>query len=193
MSGVIVEAVAADERLKAALTAALGDRYRGWTGQAYQQRYGGRFIPRRLDRITRYVLHHSTGTAPTAASIWRYHVQSQRWATAGYHLTVDATGNVELLIPPSFLAYCVAEHNPTAVCIVALGDYERAEPSLPMLASVYAVFCALDDALGGKPWRSHNEVQPGHTLCCGKHLIPHLKAMRGYSYGAAIPRPALYP
>lgn len=182
-----------DHALDTALDIEFGNDYRGWTGATYRQKHGGEFIRRDLARVGVYALHHSASRTASAESVWRYHVRSKGWDTAGYHLAVAPGGQVEMLIPPSCIAYCVLDQNPRAVCVVALGDYTRDEPPAPMLDAIYRVFCTLDDVLGGEKWRAHREVLPGHTACPGNALTTHLAAMRGPRYGAADPRPDFYP
>lgn len=185
---------ATDKAFDELLRQRLGSLYMGWTGAKYAATIGGGFVARPPGAEKRgYVVHHTAGTASdTGENVWRFHTGHNGWATVGYHLFIRTDGRVELLVPPSWMSYSVAEHNPYWVAVCCAGNLEANEPTADMLRSLYRVLCACDDVLGNRPWRAHREVMPGHTSCCGAHLFAHVKAMRGAKWGAASPRPADY-
>lgn len=185
---------AADRRFDDLLHQRFGTDYLGWTGAAYAPAIGGGFVSRpRGAKLETYVLHHTAGRqADTGADIWRFHTRRLGWSTDGYHVFVRNDGRVELLIPPSWMSYGAGpQWNPTTVHVVTPGNYANVhDPATAPLDAIYRVFCALDDAYGGRPWRPHSALKP--TACPGR-LQAHLAVMRGARYGAADPRPAHYP
>ena len=195
-----------DADVHAALGARLGDRYVGWTGPEYVTRFGGGFLRRAGGRPSMYVAHHSAGShRHTGADLWRYHVRRLGWATTGYHIVVRHDGTVEMMVPPSRLAYGAGRRwNDTTVHVCLPGNYHRRweerggvrvdvahEPPPGALDAMYQVFCALDDQVGYAPWRGHRQLKA--TACPGDRLMPHVERMRGGDYGAADPRPRHYP
>ena len=185
---------AQDFSFDAELKRRLGAKYAGFTGQGYANRYGGGFVYRPSGKVsTTYVLHHTAG-APAwgGGDVWRYHVQSRGWNTAGYHVLINPVGKAELLIPPSMMSYGAAAANPWTVHVSCHGNYVSSEPSAAMLATIYQVFLALDVCYGGKPWRGHREL-PGSATACPGRLLGHLARMRGAAYGAATPPKPSYP
>lgn len=151
--------------------------------------------PGHAPRVRQYVVHHSAaGPQHGLVDLWAYHVQSRKWATGGYAVGVREDGTVEVAAGPEHMTYGAGPAwNPSSLYVVCCGDYEGSEPPAATLGALYRVLCVLDDALGGKPWRGHREIQPGHTACPGAHLIGHVQAMRGPRYGSAVPRPGTYP
>lgn len=173
---------------------------------ALEKRFGPRLHDVALDlerefRVTRharrgpiraYALHHSAGGGGWRV-IARQHTVDNGWDSTGYSILVDAQGHVWWLAPAaSTITYGSPGRAHDAVHVCALGNYDITEPPAALLDAVYGVLCALDDTLGGKPWRGHREL-PRATACPGRHLLEHLKKMRGRLYGAADPRPEHYP
>ena len=179
-----------DRRFYALLAERLGPRFT-YLGDALYRDYGLTPIRRRRP-IATFGVHHSAG-GETAAAVCRYH--ASKWDTPGYHTFVRRDGRVEGIAPPDALITYGAGpfNNPTCAYVCCAGNYQEDQPTPAMLASLYTVLCAMDDAYGGKPWRAHRELPRAATACCGVNLLAHLRRMRGGQYGAAVPRPAVYP
>lgn len=183
-----------DERFFAMLAERLGDRYR-WVGDLLYGRYGFalRRRPGGAAALRVYGVHHTVG-GRTADDECRFHAFGRSWDTPGYAITIRPDGLVEAIAPiGGALTYGAGPANNGCTAHVAcIGNYQLNGPPAAMLQSLYVVLCTLDDGYGSKPWRGHKELPGTSTLCPGRLLLPHVQAMRGPQFGAAVPRPAVY-
>lgn len=183
-----------DRRFVQACRDRLGDRFEDATG-AVEAEYGraGVARPGGESRVSMYVVHHlAAGAKPGAwdwRRVWDYHTKSKGWATGGYNATVDQSGRVVLVVPPSRMSYGArARWNPVTFHIVALADFSVFDPSPALLESLWAWLCVCDDTLGYHPWRPHGAIRA--TECPGAKLAPHVVSMA--ARGALRPRPETY-
>jgi len=174
---------ARDRAFADALTARFGNDYE-YVGAKLSRWYGGERLYRGV-ALARYVVHHlGGGSGWSADDVWRFHVGRLGWSTVGYNVLIDADARVEVLIPPSSMTYGAGPRwNPSSAHVALAGNFERANPSAAQLDALYGVLCALDDCYAPLPWRGHSELKA--TACPGRHLMPHVRWMRGALFGDA--------
>lgn len=191
--------IAEDKTLMALLAGRLGAQF-AYVVDTVRERYGFNVHLRRPggpEAVAMYVVHHTAGSQVVGLhrslrQSWDYHIRRKGWATGGYALLVDASGHVFMVARPyEHMTYGAgARWNPTTIHLCVMGNYETHAPPTPVLRSLYLTLCSLDD-VAYKPWRGHREIRS--TACPGKYLLPHIQRMRGGDYGAAHPRPTVYP
>ena len=78
-----------------------------------------------MRNITHLVVH-CTATAATAsvASIQRYWRENLKWRSMGYHIIIEANGNIVRLAPDAAICNGVAGHNATSLHVSYIGGID---------------------------------------------------------------------
>lgn len=142
----------------------------------------GRPIPSRMNAMlpVRYVTVHHDGMDPFTGddaraaaarldAIRRAHL-NRGWGDIGYHFAVDRAGNVWEGRPLAYQGAHVKDHNEYNLGVVALGNFDRQQPTRAQLAALHRHVRLLVCTFGvpGSRLRTHQEWAP--TACPGRHL-----------------------
>ncbi len=147
-------------------------------------------IPNRMNRMSpvRHITVHHDGMAPfyeidhpsTAArieAIRRAH-RGRGWGDIGYHLVVDRAGRVWEGRPMGYQGAHVKDHNFANIGVVALGNFDRQQPTRAQLDTVQHLLGELMSSYGVpiSRVRTHQEWAP--TACPGRHLQEYMNISR---------------
>ena len=152
----------------------------------------GRPIPVRMNTMlpVRYITVHHDGMDPftdddarAAAhrldAIRRAHV-NLGWGDVGYHFAVDRAGNVWEGRPLTWQGAHVKNHNEHNIGVVALGNFDRQQPSRAQLDALRRHVCLLMSTYNvpATRLRTHQEWAP--TACPGRSLQRYMVAKRDH-------------
>lgn len=147
-------------------------------------------IPNRMNRMSpvRHITVHHDGMAPfyetdrpsTSArieAIRRAH-RGRGWGDIGYHLVVDRAGRVWEGRPMGYQGAHVKDHNFANIGVVALGNFDRQQPTGAQLDTVQHLLGELMSSYGvpTSRVRTHQEWAP--TACPGRHLQEYMNILR---------------
>jgi hypothetical protein len=142
----------------------------------------GRPIPARMNAMlpVRWITVHHDGMDPFTGddaraaagrldAIRRAHV-NRGWGDIGYHFAVDRAGNVWEGRPLTWQGAHVKDHNEHNVGVVALGNFDRQQPTRAQLTALHRHVRLLMDTFSvpAARLRTHQEWAP--TACPGRHL-----------------------
>lgn len=141
-----------------------------------------------LDEILRtLVVHHSAVLLSDGPrEIQGMHFR-RGFADIGYHLLINAAGQMFEGRPLNVRGAHTARHNTGAVGVCLLGNFEVIEPTAAQLQSLHALSRALRDVLGITHLAGHRDFPSQSTLCPGRNLyplLPDVAASLMLAYGA---------
>ena len=158
-------------------------RRKAWTSDAprlWLLREGGVY-----DRIT---VHHQGGKPSISRvensvvaeidAVYGGHRRLQ-YGDIAYHFIVDYSGRVWEGRSLAFKGAHVSHENDRNLGILLLGNFEKQVPSLESLASIGKLVDGLRVKFGIKKHRVFGHRDLGSSVCPGKHLYPHVVALRG--------------
>jgi hypothetical protein len=150
----------------------------------------GHPIPSRMNTMlpVRWITVHHDGMDPFTGddaraaahrldAIRRAHV-NRGWGDIGYHFAVDRAGNVWEGRPLAFQGAHVKNHNEYNIGVVALGNFDRQEPTRSQLAALHRHVRVLMSAFNipATRLRTHQEWAP--TACPGRNLQRYMVTAR---------------
>lgn len=138
-----------------------------------------------MARQVEYITVHHTATEPRGPieshieALRRRHREELGWADIAYHLLVDDAGKIWVGRSSSLPPDSATDHDFSRHLFVALiGNFEERHPTSHAVGALeLLVRCLLDlHGLGRESIGSHREYTS--TLCPGRHLQPHVEALR---------------
>ncbi len=136
--------------------------------------------PRRDLGLVKWIAIHHSGTPGdcSAESIARYHVQTNGWPGAGYHLLVHPDGRTEMMNDLDRACFNVAYRNAETIGVCLAGDFSQAPPPAAQLAATKRLVAELQFALGWFcPAVGHGEIaDPRSPSACPGATWPQWKA-----------------
>jgi hypothetical protein len=153
-----------------------------WTADAprlWLLREGGDY-----DRIT---VHHQGGrqsisrvqnaVAAEIDAVYGGHRRRQ-YGDIAYHFVVDYAGRVWEGRSLSYQGAHVSRQNARNLGILVLGNFEQQAPSHESIEATSSLVRRLRDRFGIKRHRLYGHRDLGSSVCPGKHLYPHVVALR---------------
>ena len=123
------------------------------------------------DRVTRLVLHHTTGTftsAATVRSIQAFHQGPERnWADIGYNFLVAPTGAIYEGRGWNYTGAHARGHNSTSIGVAYIGDGRQSVPEAAKV-SILRLSAEAERRFGVLRKVGHRDV--GSTVCPGDVL-----------------------
>jgi N-acetylmuramoyl-L-alanine amidase-like protein len=156
-----------------------------WYMRIGTDRAMGRIIGSEMARQIEFITVHHTATeatGPTGAHIEalrRDHRERRGWVDIAYHLLLDNAGTVWEGRPWALPPDSATDHDFSGHLFVALiGDFEQRHPTPQQLRALPLLVGVLLDlhGLGRESIGSHRDYVT--TLCPGRHLQPHVEALR---------------
>jgi hypothetical protein len=142
-------------------------------------REGGDF-----DRIT---VHHQGGrqsisrvqnaVAAEIDAVYGGH-RRQKYGDIAYHFVVDYAGRVWEGRSLAYQGAHVSHQNARNLGILLLGNFEQQSPSSESITAISELVPRLRDRFGIKRHRLYGHRDLGASACPGKHLYPHVVALR---------------
>lgn len=125
------------------------------------------------DSLTIVIHHTASSKTQSLETIAKFHVEKRGWPEIAYHVAINDAGDIYLLNDIEEKTYHNSVDNTNTIGIVAVGNYEKDQPSEELLNSIEAVTDALCLTLKIKAIKGHRDYK--NTLCPGKNLYNPLK------------------
>ena len=158
-------------------------RRKAWASEMPRQwllREGGFY-----DRVT---IHHQGGRPSVSRiqntvvseidAIYGGHRQLQ-YGDIAYHFIVDYSGRVWEGRSLAYEGAHVSHENDRNLGVLLLGNFEKQSPSSESIATASSLVKRLRVRFGIKKHRVYGHRDLGSSVCPGKHLYPHVVALRG--------------
>lgn len=152
----------------------------------------GKWAERDLDNVWLVALHHSVGwdsmasNAANAIRIANYHINHNKWVSAGYHFLIGPDGEIMQLNYLREKSYHIGtldapgDENKIAIGICLGGDFRYREPSQEQILSSAALYSWLQNELVSDLVLLPHKRTPGSsTACPGYNIDPWLRRVSG--------------
>jgi len=146
-----------------------------------------------FDRIT---VHHQGGrqsitrvqnaVAAEIDAIYGGH-RNRRYGDIAYHFIIDYAGRVWEGRSLAYEGAHVSHQNTRNLGVLLLGNFEKQSPSQESIATTTMLVDLLRDRFGIKRHRVYGHRDLGSSVCPGKHLYPHVVALRKGEGGSSAP------
>lgn len=141
-----------------------------------------------MSGVSRITLHHEgspdtidftdfAATADRLERIRRFHI-GRGWGDIGYHYIVDRAGRIWQARPVSLQGAHVRDQNEHNVGVMALGNFNRQQPSAAQIDGLARVTRYLAEKYRVPARRIHTHQELAATTCPGRALQPKIAAMR---------------
>ena len=104
--------------------------------------------------------------------------RKKNYGDIAYHFIVDYAGRTWEGRSLAYEGAHVADQNQGNIGVMLLGNFEKQEPSAAQLTTVKTLAALLRTRFGIKPHRVYGHLDLGSSACPGKHLYPHVAALR---------------
>lgn len=136
--------------------------------------------------LTTLIVHHSASVLDGPREIQKLHMEKRGYADIAYHYLIDGAGRLYAGRDLHARGAHTGGFNTGTVGVCVLGNFENQTPPAAQLDALRSLGAHLAATVGIEYLASHQDFQPGATVCPGHHLgplLPDLAAGLGLRYG----------